>query len=62
MYSSISSKTNTVKEKEKTEKERELESFLWKLRRGKRRANREICHEPALATRVNQGVEPWVSV
>jgi len=27
----------------------------------KRCANRQICHAPASATRVNQGVEPWVS-
>jgi hypothetical protein len=54
MYSTISSKIETVQGKR-------VEAcilFAGSLRM--RSANLQICHAAASATRVNQGVEPWV--
>jgi hypothetical protein len=50
MYSSISSKIYIVK------KINERISFFWGWDQ-----NLQICHAATSATRVNQGVEPWVS-
>ncbi len=53
MYSSISSKVETVKKKELKP------AFSLRNLRVKTR-DLQICHAAASATRVNQGVEPWV--
>src|SRR5580704_5018681 len=52
MYSSISSKIYIVK------KIMSGSAFSWGVGRDQ---NLQICHAATSATRVNQGVEPWVS-
>ncbi len=56
MYSSISSKIYTVK-KIMSEPCIFLVGEIW---REENKQNLQICHAATSATRVNQGVEPWV--